>query len=82
MKTRMTMLVAAGALALGVGIGFEVGAQPNQPHMQNALSSLQNAAHELSLALHDKGGHRANALRLTNQAITETQAGIAVGAGD
>ena len=49
--------------------------------MQNALASLQSAAGELRVAIRDKGGHRAKALSLTNQAITEVQAGIAVGAG-
>ena len=62
--------------------GYSVSqAQPPQPHMQNALASLQAAAGELRVALHAQGGHRAKALALTNQAITEVQAGIAVGAG-
>ncbi|HVM99462.1 MAG TPA: hypothetical protein VMT68_04525 [Caulobacteraceae bacterium] len=82
MRTRSTVILAAAALAVGAGIGFGVGAQPNQPHMQNALSSLQSAASELKVALHNKGGHRVKALNLTNQAITEVQAGIAAGEGD
>jgi hypothetical protein len=83
MKTRVTVALTAGALAVGLGIGFSVSqAQPPQPHMQNALADLKLAAGELQVALHDKGGHRAKALNLTNQAITETEAGIAVGAGN
>jgi hypothetical protein len=82
MKTRVTAALVAGAMAIGMGVGFGVSqAQPAQPHMQNALASLQAAAAELNVALHDKGGHRARALTLTNQAITEVQAGLAVGAG-
>ena len=82
MKTRVTVALAAGALAVGLGIGFGLSqASADQPHMTNALSSLQAAASELQLATHDKGGHRAKALALTNRAITEVQAGIAVGAG-
>ncbi|HLI66114.1 MAG TPA: hypothetical protein VKU90_07090 [Caulobacteraceae bacterium] len=78
---RTKVLAAVGALAL-VGAGWGVGfAQGNQPHMQNALAALQTARGELQIAERDKGGHRAAALNLVNQAITQVQAGIAVGAG-
>jgi hypothetical protein len=81
MQMRLKVLAAVGALAL-VGAGYGVGfAQGNQPHMQNALAALQTAQAELQVAAQDKGGHRATALSLVNQAITEVQAGIAVGAG-
>jgi hypothetical protein len=83
MKTRSKVVVAAsvfGALAIGVGIGVGV-AQAGQPHMSNALADLQAARSELSVAIPDKGGHRVAALSLVNQAITQVQAGIAVGAG-
>jgi hypothetical protein len=83
MKTRVTTALVVGALAIGLGAGYSVSqAQPNQPHMQNALADLKLAAGELNVALRDKGGHRAKALALTNQAITETEAGIAVGASN
>jgi hypothetical protein len=82
MKKHVTAALVAGALAVGMGVGFGLSqASADQPHMTSALSSLQAAAGELQLATHDKGGHRAKALNLTNQAITEVQAGIAVGAG-
>jgi hypothetical protein len=83
MNTRSKVVVAAsvfGALAIGVGIGVGV-AEAAQPHMANALSDLQSARSELSVAIPDKGGHRVAALSLVNQAITQVQAGIAVGAG-
>jgi len=73
---------AAGALAMALGAGFFIGqAQANQPHMQNALGDLRAAKAELQAATHDKGGHRVNALGLVNQAIGETEAGIAAGDG-
>jgi hypothetical protein len=50
-----------------------------QPHMMNALAALQNAKSELLVAEANKAGHRANALRLVNEAIGEVQAGIAAG---
>ena len=82
MKTRTTMALTAAALAVGLGAGFGfTHAQADQPHMQSALADLKAAAGELATAERDKGGHRAKALDLTNRAITEVQAGIAVGAG-
>ena len=55
-----------------------VSAQDNQPrpHMQAALQHLREAAEELQKADRDKGGHRVQALNLTQQAITHVQAGI------
>ncbi|HEY2709747.1 MAG TPA: hypothetical protein VGI95_16985 [Caulobacteraceae bacterium] len=83
MRTITKVAIAAGALAICTAGGFGVGvAAGDQPHMQSALGYLNSAKGELSVALHNKGGHRVNALRLVNQAITETQAGIAAGDGD
>jgi hypothetical protein len=74
--------LVAGALVMATGAGYGIGfAQGGQPHMQNALGYLQSAKTELNLALRDKGGHRTAAVNLVNQAITQVQAGIAVGAG-
>ena len=83
MKTRARVALAAGALvaasALGYGIGLTEG---SQPHMQSALNDLNAAKGELQAAMHNKGGHRVKALNLTNEAITEVQAGIAAGDAD
>jgi hypothetical protein len=49
----------------------------NQPHMQSALTSLLTARTELQNAVHNKVGHRVTALQLVNQAINETQLGMA-----
>ena len=82
MKTRATIALTTAALAVGLGAGFGFShAAADQPHMQGALSDLKAAAGELQAAERDKGGHRAKALDLTNRAITEVQAGIAVGRG-
>ena len=56
------------------------GAAADQPHMQAALDALNNAKSELNQANADKGGHRANAISLVNQAIDEVTRGIAAGA--
>ena len=82
MNMRAKIVVGAAALAIAGGLGFGVGSvSAQQPHMQNALGDLQAARGELNAALADKGGHRVAALSLVNQAITQVQAGIAVGAG-
>jgi hypothetical protein len=52
---------------------------PDQPHMQAALDHLKNARNNLVQATADKGGHRANAIKLVDQAINEVNAGIAAG---
>ncbi len=79
-KDRREALLA-GVTVLGVGavLGSIAEAKAGQPYMQAALDALQNARWNLQHAERDKGGHRANALNLVNQAIGEVQAGIAVG---
>jgi hypothetical protein len=52
---------------------------PDQPHMQAALDNLKNARNNLVQATADKGGHRANAIKLIDQAIAEVNLGIAAG---
>ena len=52
---------------------------PDQPHMRAALDDLKNARNNLVQATADKGGHRANAIKLIDQAIDEVNAGVAAG---
>ena len=47
--------------------------------MVAARANLYAARTNLNAALADKGGHRAKAIDLVNQAIGEVNAGIAVG---
>ena len=49
----------------------------DQPHMQAAIEALRTAQRELQAATTDKGGHRAKALGLVNNAISEVEKGIA-----
>ena len=48
----------------------------DQPNMRAALDYLKSAQKNLQRASADKGGHRANALNLVAQAITEVNRGI------
>ena len=52
-----------------------------QPNMVNALGSLRAARAELVQATANKGGHRERAIKLVDEAIGETQAGIAAAGG-
>jgi hypothetical protein len=63
-------------LGLVVGGSLSVYAAERQPHMTAALESLQNAKAELEKGSADKGGHRAKAIDLVNQAIYEVKKGI------
>ena len=56
--------------------GWEGGGYEAQPEMTAAIQSLREAQRNLEAASHDKGGHRANALQLVNQAIAEVEAGM------
>jgi hypothetical protein len=74
---RVRMVTGFAAIA---AVGFVIGcAYAAQPHLENALGALQNARHELQVAEHNKGGHRATALRLVDEAIGEVRAGIRAG---
>jgi hypothetical protein len=52
---------------------------PDQPHMASALDHLKSARDNLARADADKGGHRAKAISLVDQAINEVTLGIAAG---
>ncbi len=78
---RRVILAGAAVATLGAVLGTTQTAEADQPHMRNALQSLRNAQGQLSIATHNKSGHRENALSLVNQAITEVEAGIAAGEG-
>ncbi len=73
---KTSTLVLAGLLTFCAGNAvYEAHAEP-QPHMKAALASLQVAATQLDKATHDKGGHRAAALKLTKEAMAQVQKGI------
>ena len=78
MKLQTPAVLGAAAVALTAlgAIGGFAAARADQPHMQAALSDLRAARAELIAASTDKGGHRAAAIRFTDQAIDETLAGI------
>ena len=72
MKTRIAL-----ALSALLTFGVIAGAAPDQPYMRAARSDLQTAKNQLQQANANKGGHRVKAIALVNQAIAQTNAGIA-----
>jgi hypothetical protein len=78
-KARLTIGTSLMALTFGMlGAGT---AYAFQEHMLNARNDLQQAANELQLAEHDKGGHREAAVGLVQQAINQVNQGIQAGGG-
>jgi hypothetical protein len=70
----IALVLVCAAVLLG---GFLVGrATAAQPHMRAALDHLRAAKTELELAEHDKGGHRAKAIVLVNDAIAQVEVGM------
>src|ERR1044071_8538141 len=61
------LILLAGLAAIGYA---------DQPRMQAARTSLQQARAPLQGALRNKGGHRARAVQLINAAINEVNQGI------
>jgi hypothetical protein len=72
-RTIALALVCAAVLLAGFLVGRATAAQP---HMQAALDHLRAAKTELQLAEPDKGGHRAKAIGLVNDAIGQVELGM------
>ncbi len=75
---KISTFVLGGALAGVVAFSTirSADAEP-QPAMKTALAQLRAAKSNLVRATAHKGGHRAKAIALTEQAIDETVKGIA-----
>ena len=73
-----TMLKGIALAAVIVASTLPLAAQgyENQPNMTNGLKELREAREALQRASSDKGGHRARAIRLIEQAEREVQLGI------
>ena len=72
---RRTALAVVVAFVLG---GFSQRAfAEKQPKMEEALVHLRYALAALKSASHDKGGHRAKAVELTEKALDEVNKGLA-----
>src|SRR5918992_5833365 len=69
-KTVFAAVLLLGAATVAAGV-------PDQPFMQAARADLQTAKRQLQRATANKGGHRAKAISLVNQAIAQVNSSIA-----
>ena len=77
MKSIFKSGIVAGALGVVLASGVLIGhAMAYQEHMHAAMDALRTARSELQMSEANKGGHREAAMKLVDQAIDETQAGI------
>jgi hypothetical protein len=74
--SRVGLTSSIACLVVGAVAGATI-AFAAQPHMANALGSLQAARAELVRADANKGGHRERAIEAVDHAIAETRAGMA-----
>jgi hypothetical protein len=79
MKLTKRVIAATGGVVFALGVLVGQVAMAYQEHMHAALDALRTARHELAVAEENKGGHRAAALQLVDQAIDEVRAGIDYG---
>lgn len=80
MRTKGFLRPLTIAAAFGAGLatsGLIQSAVADQPNMQRAVEALRTARAFLQAAEPNKGGHRERAIRLVDDAIGETEAGIA-----
>jgi hypothetical protein len=68
---KLALISLAGVTVFGAGVVYG-----RQAHMESALDHLRSARSELNDATGNKGGHKAKAIRLVNEAIDEVRAGI------
>ena len=73
--SRRAALAGVSVTALTLAAGSTT-AEAAQPNMEKALNHLRQARKFLRAAAHNKGGHRANAVRQVERAIESTKKGI------
>jgi len=80
MRSRILALCSALVVVIGLGLYSFVHAQTrgmgiHEPHMSAAYGHLEQAKTELERAAPNKGGHRAKAMQLIDQAMQQIQEG-------
>ena len=78
--SRFGLVSSIGCLVVGAIAGATI-AFAAQPHMVNALGSLQAARGELQQAVSNKGGHKEKAIGFVDEAIRQVREGIAFAGG-
>jgi hypothetical protein len=75
-RRQLLRFAAMGTLAVPAVTVFAESVLAYQGNMEQAVAELRTALHSLREATPDKGGHKAKAVTLIEQAIGEVQAGI------
>ncbi|RKG99326.1 hypothetical protein D7V97_31840 [Corallococcus sp. CA053C] len=73
---RRSIVAATATVAFFLGCATNHAYAERQPRMRDALVHLESALADLRAASSDKGGHRAKAISLTEQAIASVREGI------
>jgi hypothetical protein len=73
---KLTACALALALVGAVAGGASRVAFADESNLQHALDALHGARYALEYAQDDKDGHRAKAIKLTDQAIAEAKAAV------
>ncbi len=74
----LTLVLGLLSVPISAVAGYNIDDE-DQPHMQAALDALKQAEQHLQEAKHDKGGHRAAALKATREAIKHVEMGMKAG---
>lgn len=75
-RNRIILTLAGIAAAFMLVLLVYVPAMAAQKYMESAISKLEDAKSDLDKASRDKGGHRAKAVKLIDEAISEVRKGI------
>ena len=70
------LIAIAAAAAAAATLAVSVASASKQPKMDDALAALRSARASLIEAKANKGGHRAKAIQLVDEAIIEVEKGI------
>ncbi|MBZ5720770.1 MAG: hypothetical protein LAO03_10360 [Acidobacteriia bacterium] len=72
----LSLVLGASSAAFAASAPAPAPKPENQPEMVSALEHLREAKRALESASRDKGGHRAKAIALINDAIRQVEEGI------
>jgi hypothetical protein len=73
MKKRIRIMSVMAITAIILTLTPTSPAAEPHPEIREALGALRNARHHLQEAAHDFGGHKAEALRATDEAIRQLE---------
>jgi len=70
------MMKTLTGLCAGLVLALAIPSSADQPNMEEAMAKLEQAKDALEHATPDKGGHRVEAIRLINDAMSQVKQGM------